>query len=154
MTASTPDPLTQEIIGLVVGLGERMRAHFANVTADFGLSPMEGRALFELEEPRPMGELADTLRCDASYITGISNRLEDQGLVERRVDADDRRVKHLVVTPKGERLREAMRLRAEQDLPATAGLTTQQRRTLRDLLAAARAVATRDTGASDVDAAC
>lgn len=152
MAASTPDPLTQEIIGLVVGLGERMRAHFAKVTADFGLSPMEGRALFELEEPRPMGELADTLHCDASYITGISNRLEDQGLVERQVDADDRRVKHLVVTPKGEQLREAMRLRAEQDLPATAGLTTDQHRTLRDLLRAARLAAS--TEATDVDAAC
>jgi len=134
MPAVTPDPIAQEILRLVVGLTERMRAHFAKVTTDFGLSPMEGRALFRLEEPLPMGELAGALGCDASYITGITNRLEEQGLVERQVDDADRRVKNLVVTSKGKELRETMRLRAEQDLPATAGLTDAQREELRNLL--------------------
>ena len=134
MTTSTPNPVTQEIIGLVVSLVERMHAHFANVTAGFGLTPIEGRALFVMEGPLPMGELANTLRCDASYITGITDRLEEQGLVERQVYANDRRVKHLVLTSKGEQLREAILLRTEQGLPATAGLTSEQCLTLRDLL--------------------
>jgi DNA-binding MarR family transcriptional regulator len=134
MTTATIDPVTQEIIRLVVSLVERMHAHFANVTADFGLSPMEGRALFVLEEPLPMGELAGALHCDASYITGITDRLEEQGLVERQVYANDRRVKHLVLTIKGKQLRTAMLLRTEQDLPATAGLTNEQCKALRALL--------------------
>jgi DNA-binding MarR family transcriptional regulator len=153
MASAMPDPITQEIIGLVVGLTERMRAHFAKVTADFGLSPMEGRALFRLEEPLPMGELADTLHCDASYITGVTNRLEEQGLVERQVAADDRRVKHLVLTTKGKQLREAMQLRAERELPATAGLTSEQRMTLRDLLRAIRHAGPA-VQADNVDTAC
>lgn len=134
MTAATPNKVTQEIIGLVVDLVERMHAHFADVTAGFGLTSIEGRALFVLEEPLPMGELANTLRCDASYITGITDRLEEQGLVERQVYANDRRVKHLVLTSKGEQLREAMLLRTEQGLPATTGLTSEQCLALRDLL--------------------
>jgi DNA-binding MarR family transcriptional regulator len=150
MSSTRPNPLTQEIIDLVVGLSARMRAHFAKVTADFGMSPSEGRALFELEKPRPMGDLATALHCDASYITGITNRLEDQGLVERQVDADDRRIKQLIVTPKGEQLREAMQLRAEQELPAIAGLTVEQRRVLRDLLRSARDAAR----AYEADASC
>lgn len=154
MAGTTPDPLTQEIIDLVVGLGERMRSHFAKVTTDFGLSPMEGRALFELEEPRPMGELADTLHCDASYITGITNRLEDQGLVERRVDASDRRIKHLVVTSKGKQLREAMRVRAEEALPATSGLDVEQRQTLRDLLRVANQSQSGQERPVDIDRSC
>ncbi len=153
LMTTTPDPITQEIITLVVGLGERMRAHFAEVTADFGLSPMEGRALFGLEEPLPMNELAYTLHCDASYITGITDRLEEQGLVERQVDADDRRVKQLVLTTKGKQLRKAMQLRAEQDLPATAGLTSEQRRALRDLLRAT-VLANSAMQAGNVDTAC
>ena len=150
MTADTPDPIAQEILGLVVGLAERMRAHFAKVTADFGLSPMEGRALFRLERPIPMGELAGALHCDASYITGITNRLEERRLVERQVDDADRRVKNLVLTPKGMELREAMRLRAEQDLPATAGLNRQQREELRDLLHLTLEAASH-VGAGEVD---
>lgn len=134
MSKGISDPVTQEIISLVVNLVEKMHAHFAKVTADFGLSPIEGRALFVLEERLPMGELAGTLNCDASYITGITDRLEQQGLVERQVFANDRRVKHLVLTTKGEELRKAMLLRTEEDLPATAGLTDEQRLVLRNLL--------------------
>ena len=100
-----------------------------------------------------MNELAYTLHCDASYITGITDRLEEQGLVERRVDEDDRRVKQLVLTTKGKQLRKAMQLRAEQDLPATAGLTGEQRRALRDLLRAT-VLANSAMQAGNVDTAC
>lgn len=111
-----------------------MHAHFATVMADFGLSPIEGRALFVLDKPLPMGELAGVLHCDASYITGITDRLEQQELVERQVYANDRRVKHLVLTSKGQQLRQAILRRTEQGLPATVGLTSEQCAALRDLL--------------------
>lgn len=101
-----------------------------------------------------MGELADTLHCDASYITGITNRLEDQGLVERRVDASDRRIKHLVVTSKGKQLREAMRVRAEEALPATSGLDVEQRQTLRDLLRVANQSQSGQERPVDIDRSC
>lgn len=81
-----------------------------------------------------MGELAGVLHCDASYVTGITDRLEEQGLVERQVYANDRRIKRLVLTSKGQQLRQAMLLRTEQGLPATAGLTSEQCAALRDLL--------------------
>ena len=32
----------------------------------------------------PMSELAEAMRCDNSNVTGIADRLEDRGLVERR----------------------------------------------------------------------
>ena len=54
--------------------------------------------------------------------------------MERQVYANDRRVKHLVLTIKGKQLRKAMLLRTEQELPATAGLTSEQCKALRDLL--------------------
>jgi DNA-binding MarR family transcriptional regulator len=136
MTKTTPDPVTQEIIALFAALAEQMRSHFTEVNAQFGLSAMEGRALFDLAEPMPMGELANQLRCDASYITGITDRLEGQGLVVRQANANDRRVKHLTLTNKGKQIREAMLLQAEQQLPATAGLTKEQCLALRDLLRA------------------
>jgi DNA-binding MarR family transcriptional regulator len=61
--------------------------------------------LLEPEEPLPMGRLAATLGCDASNVTGLVDRLETRGLVERRPSAGDRRVKVVRLTPAGSRLR-------------------------------------------------
>jgi DNA-binding MarR family transcriptional regulator len=52
-----------------------------------------------------MGRLAQTLACDASNVTGLVDRLESRGLVRRRASSADRRVKVLVLTPTGVRLR-------------------------------------------------
>jgi DNA-binding MarR family transcriptional regulator len=51
------------------------------------------------------GRLAETLDCDRSNVTGIVGRLEARGLVERRMDPSDRRVKNLVLTETGRRQR-------------------------------------------------
>jgi DNA-binding MarR family transcriptional regulator len=48
-----------------------------------------------------MRSLADRLGCDASNVTGIVDRLEARGLVERRSAGHDRRVKHLALTAAG-----------------------------------------------------
>ena len=133
--AEHPDPLLQELIRLVGGLSHRMRAHLDAVAQEFGLSHIEARALFVLDTPRSMSELAHGLVCDPSYSTLIADHLEQEGLVRRQVDPRDRRIKRLVITPRGRRLRARMQVRAEQGLPAVAGLTTAQRRALRDLLA-------------------
>lgn len=134
MTEPHPTPLLQELIHLVGGLAHRMRTHLEAVSAEFGLSAIEGRALFRLDTPRSMSELAGELRCDASYVTFVADHLEDEGLVERQIDPHDRRMKRLVITDKGRQVRQRMQVRAEQDLPATAGLSPAQQQTLRDLL--------------------
>jgi len=140
--AEHPDPLLQELIRLLGALGLRMRAHLDAVAQEFGLSLIEARALIVLGAPRSMSELADGLVCDASYSTLIADHLEEEGLVRRQVDLHDRRIKRLVITPKGRKLRERMQVRAEQGLPAIAGLTMAQRRTLHDLLARVAETAT------------
>ena len=57
------------------------------------------------DRPIPMGRLAETLSCDASNVTGLVDRLESRGLVARQASPADRRVKVLVLTPTGARLR-------------------------------------------------
>src|SRR5215831_17472617 len=73
----------------------------------FDLSPVQCHVLhlIEPERPLPMGRLADTLGCDASNVTGLVDRLETRGLVQRQPSAGDRRVKVLHLTPTGSRLR-------------------------------------------------
>ena len=86
-------------------LAERVR--LPTIAADLALSPMQCHVLRLLEpgKPVPMRHLADCLGCDASNVTGIVDRLEARGLVERRAGATDRRVRALAVTRRGTALR-------------------------------------------------
>ena len=82
-----------------------------------------------------MRELAGRLRVDASYITSIVDGLEVQGLVDRSVDPSDRRVKNLVLTPRGrERYRELTEA-LFSDVPGLSRLDAGERATFRRLLA-------------------
>src|SRR5262249_19248186 len=61
--------------------------------------------LIEPERQLPMGQLASTLACDKSNVTGLVDRLESRGLVSRRPSVEDRRVKVLVLPPGRARIR-------------------------------------------------
>ena len=58
--------------------------------------------LLEASGPMSMGRLADALDISVASITGVIDRMEARGLVERRRDAEDRRVV-LVQPAKGAR---------------------------------------------------
>src|SRR5262247_1828629 len=92
---------------LLVRLLFAQRANLPAVAAELRLSPAQCHVLHLIEPDRPMamGELAETLACDASNVTGLVDRLESRGLVRRRPSEADRRVKVLDLTPSGIRLR-------------------------------------------------
>jgi DNA-binding MarR family transcriptional regulator len=106
------------------------------IASEFALSPPQLFALRALEpdRPAPMSRLAGVLRCDASNVTGIVDRLEDRGLVERRAAPHDRRIKHLVLTDAGVALRERIAARMDQPPAALAALPDDEQRELRDIL--------------------
>jgi DNA-binding MarR family transcriptional regulator len=83
------------------------RGHLPFPGDELDLSPVQCHVLHLIEpgRPLPMSRLADTLSCDASNVTGLVDRLESRGLVQRRPSPDDRRVKVLRLTPAGSRLR-------------------------------------------------
>ena len=72
-----------------------------------GLTPAESRALYSLDPKagRSMRSLADEWRCDPSNATWLVDRLAPQGLARRVARAGDRRVKAVVLTAKGKRIR-------------------------------------------------
>src|SRR5215207_2597129 len=118
------------------------------IAQEYRLSPMQLFALGALEPGKemPMSSLADTLFCDASNVTGIVDRLEARGLIERRAAAHDRRVKLLALTDAGARLREEATRRMAIPPPQIAGLSRADQRALRDVLR--RAVAQREVKAA------
>jgi MarR family transcriptional regulator, organic hydroperoxide resistance regulator len=92
---------------LLLRLFFSQRAHLPPLAAELELSPAQCHVLHLIEpgRPIPMGQLAESLACHASNVTGLVNRLESRGLVRRRPSDGDRRVKVLDLTPKGSRLR-------------------------------------------------
>jgi MarR family transcriptional regulator, organic hydroperoxide resistance regulator len=134
-TRRRPSP-AGEAWALMNGLFHASRRRFLAVASEFELSPPQVRALGVLdpERPVPMSELAEALHCDNSNVTGIVDRLEDRGLVERRSASHDRRVKMLAVTPRGAELRERLAERLGEPPAALAALSPEDQRALRDIM--------------------
>jgi DNA-binding MarR family transcriptional regulator len=89
------------------------RVQLLSLAAEFELSPVQCHVLrlLQPDEPIPMGRLAESLSCDASNVTGLVDRLETRGLIARQPSAADRRVKVLVLTPAGVRVRTQLQKR-------------------------------------------
>jgi DNA-binding MarR family transcriptional regulator len=104
------------------------------IAAELDLHPGQAICLRLLNEPRPMGELAGAMHCDNSNITGIVDRLEERGLVERRPADYDRRVKLIAATPAGGELREQLIRRFAEPPPALLELSENDQRTLCEIL--------------------
>jgi DNA-binding MarR family transcriptional regulator len=86
---------------------QHIKREWLVIAEEHGMSLAQLHALWLLMNgPAPMVNLSTSMVCDASYITGIVDRLEQQGMVERREDPSDRRVKLIALTPKGRQLRQ------------------------------------------------
>jgi DNA-binding MarR family transcriptional regulator len=112
------------------------RANLPPLAAELQLSPAQCHVLhlIEPDRPIPMGQLAETLACDASNVTGLVDRLESRGLVRRRPSAGDRRVKVLHLTPTGVRLRTLLVDRMTNAPSALERLSLREQRALVKIL--------------------
>src|SRR5215210_5869407 len=121
---------------------------------EFDLAPQQMIALRMLGAgPRKMSELAQSLFCDNSNVTGIVDRLEERGLLRREAAEGDRRVKLLVLTREGERIRVEITKRMAEPPPPIASMSDQDQRDLRDILKrAVEAIPEPDAAPAAVDA--
>lgn len=133
---SSGQTVASEAWSLVGELWQEHRRRVATIASEYELSPPQVWALKAITpgEPVPMSALADHLRCDASNVTGIVDRLEHRGLVERRPADHDRRIKHLRLTPQGAALRDEVVARIEAPPGAIARLSAAEQRELVELL--------------------
>ena len=125
-----------EAWALMFELMHLSKRRFMAIASEFELSPPQVMALRQLdpEQPKPMSELALALRCDNSNVTGIVDRLEDRGLVERRPAAHDRRVKMLSITARGAQVRAGLAARLDEPPEPLAALSLEDQRALRDIM--------------------
>src|SRR5262249_19057881 len=125
-----------EAWSLIAELFTSQRTRFLAIASEFELAPAQLGALKALDpdEPVPMRDLAQALACDNSNVTGIVDRLEMRGLVERRAPPHHRRIKMLVVTPAGAELRRRVKERMEEPPEPLKRLTAEEQTLLRDLM--------------------
>ncbi|WP_159767145.1 MarR family winged helix-turn-helix transcriptional regulator [Streptomyces sp. HM190] len=134
-TTPHADPLTLEVVELIGTVVARYHAEYEDAAAGHALTGAQARLLGLLSlQPLPMRQLAQKLRCEPSNVTGIVDRLEARGLVERRPDPKDRRVKLAAATPEGLRVARSLRESLDFAREPLAGLSTQERESLRHLL--------------------
>ncbi|MEU1622189.1 MarR family transcriptional regulator [Streptomyces sp. NPDC005722] len=123
----------RRVCGLVKGLSQQIDDHVRKRAVTLGLTVPQVTALREMTGPMTMRELAERMNCEPSNTTFVIDRLEKQGLVERRAHPTDRRAKQLVLTGEGSSLRDQVLEVLAQDSPL-AGLDPQEQLLLRDLL--------------------
>jgi DNA-binding MarR family transcriptional regulator len=134
--AATPAHEAQQLF-FEIGMAQRVRAGAALAELGLGFAQAHALRMLDPEDPIPMSVLAERLFCDASNVTGLVDRLEARGLVERRSHDHDRRVKALTLTPSGVALRDQVLTVMSEPPEAIAALPESDQRALRDILARA-----------------
>jgi DNA-binding MarR family transcriptional regulator len=138
----------REAWGLLFQLFRSQRREFAAMYAAFNLNPAQVHLLLNIDQElgNSMSELADALACDASYVTGIVDKLEARDLVRRTPKPQDRRVKLIALTPEGRDVSDRLREQVHRAPPFIAAMPEEDKLALRDIFR--RAAATVDGSSS------
>lgn len=129
----------QDSLGFMIGdVARLLRKRFDRRAAELGLTRAQWRALARLarDEGINQSQLADLLEVEKITLARLVDRLECAGWVERRADADDRRMRRLFLTDKARPILARMHALADElHEEALEGVDQGQRETLRRLLA-------------------
>jgi DNA-binding MarR family transcriptional regulator len=101
------ESLEQEATLNIWRTSDQTHNRIGRLLREFGLTPSQYNVLRILRgagEALPSLEIASRLIQVVPAITGLIDRLEDQGLVVRARSGDDRRIVHVAITSKGESL--------------------------------------------------
>jgi DNA-binding MarR family transcriptional regulator len=133
-TDRTPDKGDDGLVEGLLGVTQQVANVLAAVAARHDLTPQQVRLLRTLDGPISMRACANDRSCDPSNVTGLVDRVERLGLVERVSDPRDRRVRMLVLTAKGRLVRDRVIRDIADGVEQTLGLTAQNRSTVARLL--------------------
>lgn len=88
----------------------RSKQRLGTVAAEYDITGVQATLLLILEpqKPQKMSYFADMFECDASNMTGITDRLEQVDLIRRQPSLADRRIKLIQLTDTGFALRKKL----------------------------------------------
>ncbi len=121
-------------------LSDGTRDRFLSACDAADLTPPQLKALLSLQPgvSQSMRALAEGWKCDASWVTGIVDGLEERGYAQRQPHPTDRRIKVVAITPLGAKAKARALERLHEPPPSLDALTPDEQVQLRDLLAKIR----------------
>jgi DNA-binding MarR family transcriptional regulator len=122
---------------LISQLGYFSSRGFMKALAPVGIGPREFLLMrfVDASQGQSQQALAERLGVPASRMVAMVDNLEDAGLVERRPDPEDRRVRGLHLTRKGRgALERAAKIAIDYETRLCAGIDREEREQLIDLL--------------------
>jgi DNA-binding MarR family transcriptional regulator len=122
---------------LISQLGFFSSRRFTEALEPLGISPRDFLLMrfVAAADGQSQQTLAEQLGVPASRMVALVDHLEDMGLVERRPDPEDRRVRRLFITRKGRSvLEKAGKIAIDYETQLCAGINRKEREQLIDLL--------------------
>ena len=142
------DQLNAEIQECVIELTARVFGHAERLAQRLAVPTICMKALTTLDKPMAMKELGKRMHCDPSFVTSVADMLEKRGLARREAHPDDRRIKNLVLTGAGSKLKRRLEAELSARMPWSCGLTDDERE---QLLALIRKMLRADAQATDTE---
>jgi DNA-binding MarR family transcriptional regulator len=130
------DARLEDVVDGLLEVVNRVHRVVCSVAARHELTPQQLELLRMLAVPVSMRAFAEELSCDPSNVTGLVDRAERLGLVERVPDPSDRRVRILKLTTKGRNLRSTINREVARSLTDALGLSTDDHAKVMGVLAA------------------
>jgi DNA-binding MarR family transcriptional regulator len=100
MPVTRPEPLLQAFFEM----GRKLKGALARDFAPFSALHVETLRFISESKTPSMRELADYLKVSAPSATTLTDGLVEDGYIERKVDAEDRRLVRLALSAKGKKL--------------------------------------------------
>ncbi|PKN60384.1 MAG: hypothetical protein CVU53_03330 [Deltaproteobacteria bacterium HGW-Deltaproteobacteria-11] len=93
------------LIFLVFSAQQRLRMYINSALTASGVRVTAAQAgilfLLKQKDGRTMTEMSQIIGIDNSTMTGLTDRMEKAGFLERHANPDDRRASHIHITPQG-----------------------------------------------------
>jgi MarR family 2-MHQ and catechol resistance regulon transcriptional repressor len=130
------DSLYRDVYLQLRNTTSRLKDELRKKLEEFGITWPQFHALYHIgKEGIPSNELARELHCNASNMTGLIDRMTENGWVYREHSAEDRRIWYVKLTKEGARLKAVMLPQHKENIEQRMGvLNDQELITLRTLL--------------------
>ena len=132
-----PRELVKSTSFLLKRLGFGIKERTMEAFEERGANPYQHGVLCSLSESRAetQAQIADALGYDRSWLVGLLDELEEEGLIERKPDPADRRRNVVTLKPEGEaRLSEFREVSKQVEEEFLTPLTKDERKQLHELL--------------------
>jgi DNA-binding MarR family transcriptional regulator len=124
----------EDVVDGLLKVTSRVHHVVCSVAARHDLTPQQLELVRMLAVPVSMRAFAEELSCDPSNVTGLVDRAERLGLVERVPDPSDRRVRILKLTTKGRILRSTINREVARSLTDALALSATDHATVMGVL--------------------